>query len=995
MPSPRSLEPDRAKEFEEVFNQYAQEESPEEAKGSFHAHVLGKVLEDGKDRSLSTSQWAKPPTPKRRTLLVNRNNVKENDRPTTHRTPHPDGWVPPHMRQLNDVPSNTEAGTSSTQCEPMAKMEQGTGTAVESASQEKVIPSSNWASVAPVKVPTTVVEAKAGAIVRANDGARRNASKYLPAWLRGPGIEGAEDDSDSDSSSNDSSCEEENAGVLLCKSPEPPVVVNSSECHNEGIKKISGSNQTGKMASSLKHPIAEPNINASAHLPAPEDAATTLNTPAKQSSAGISPSKMGQEQSRLLSERQEYKRELQKNGESSSTIPEVAVRHPLTAATSTQAGNQTHTAANSQISTGQRPVVQPQVQGDRGEQAKVAKPPHLQAAPVKQNEAATPVKPVKPFKPVQPAQPAKAAEPSCPRDASVEQAHVATTPSHPKVEPVEQATTAKPSVQDQWGAGQLKLATAEEIIQAKAKLPIFQGGRYGHHTSKQAMDKTPVKARTSVWKQVKQEALADASLSKLITNTVHEQVEVKPMLPLSQLIAKNGLPPPADEIAVPPAGCFEVAQFDELGDFENPDLPDPSGPGGYREGYREGVRARQGDPPEDELGDWSGGFQPPPCDWANRAQETARMDYSWVPDHIDEWRQYTPSGPEVAIDVNEYAEEFKVGMSIDAINTCFLPTIHIRDTRPDHDNCENEERRLFTAEQNITRETKLMASRPKAPQVPIWRLLAGRDDAAMRAVEEERMANYVSPPNPNRPRMDMYLRPATVEDAAEIARIYNYYVVKTHIPEDQTPISVTDAAFLIEDAKKQELPFIVAIKGKLPSFGVDVLGRPTKPRKSMLPACEIVLGCIWVEAYNFGILGQRNGRSRRTATLQLYVDPQFTRKKVGFSLLDRMLFTLHPRYGFEDQHAWVNVDGDKMYIHEGYDKPNFHQIVFQLPVLSRNDPNLEGVTEFLKNKFWILEAARMHMFGRTHALNGELISWLDLVIFTGIVWQAESFGQIY
>lgn len=297
-------------------------------------------------------------------------------------------------------------------------------------------------------------------------------------------------------------------------------------------------------------------------------------------------------------------------------------------------------------------------------------------------------------------------------------------------------------------------------------------------------------------------------------------------------------------------------------------------------------------------------------------------------------------------------------------------------------NSENEQKRLhYTSQREIERRLK-----KQRKHLPTW-----EEAAAELATQEAEAIAYEPEPNRFAPKIDIYLRPATLSDALDVTKIYNYYICNTNIPEDQSPIFKGDAEFMIKNAQEDGLPFIVAIKGKAPVLH-DVQGRPVKNKKASLPACEVVGGFIFAEALNYNVKGNRKGRSRTTANLQLYVAPDSTRKGVGRNLLDHMLHSLKSTHSFENACDWLNVDNDKLYT-EGNLNPTFHQLMFQLPVLQKGDPYLEGVTQFLSQNNLFRQEARLFSVGRTAPEYGSP-KWLDLVYFQAQAWQSEAFGGL-
>jgi L-amino acid N-acyltransferase YncA len=236
-------------------------------------------------------------------------------------------------------------------------------------------------------------------------------------------------------------------------------------------------------------------------------------------------------------------------------------------------------------------------------------------------------------------------------------------------------------------------------------------------------------------------------------------------------------------------------------------------------------------------------------------------------------------------------------------------------------------------------------------------------------------------PNSFSPNVEVYLRPATVLDAPGIAEVYNFCVEKTHIPEDQVRTSNEDAKAMIIAAQNEQLPFIVAIKGKKPASH-DKQGRPGATNKATMPLYEAVVGFANAETFNYSFTGARNGRSRATTNLQLYVHVDYRRKGIGRNLLDRIVHILNPGYAYESACPWSNPGNSKA--NEAGGPGDWHQMIFQLPVLAKNDPNYKIVKDFLHKKFLFQEMARLRSVARTSTQQGPA-KWLDLVYF-----QAEA-----
>jgi ribosomal protein S18 acetylase RimI-like enzyme len=132
-----------------------------------------------------------------------------------------------------------------------------------------------------------------------------------------------------------------------------------------------------------------------------------------------------------------------------------------------------------------------------------------------------------------------------------------------------------------------------------------------------------------------------------------------------------------------------------------------------------------------------------------------------------------------------------------------------------------------------------------------------------------------------------------------IADIYNHYAQSPHsiVTEDQAAITEEDVAFLINHTKGEKLPIMVAVRGRMPLPSNKSQNQAPQNVKSPLPQFEGIIGFGYAETYCYGIGGGRAGRTRFTANIHFYVHPEYTGKKVGRSLLDRLIKSLSHGYG--------------------------------------------------------------------------------------------------
>jgi L-amino acid N-acyltransferase YncA len=232
----------------------------------------------------------------------------------------------------------------------------------------------------------------------------------------------------------------------------------------------------------------------------------------------------------------------------------------------------------------------------------------------------------------------------------------------------------------------------------------------------------------------------------------------------------------------------------------------------------------------------------------------------------------------------------------------------------------------------------------------------------------------------------MYARPVEMKDAQAIANIYNYYVVNSIIPEDQEPVTVADVENIINYCNYKKLPFIVGVKGTVPS-GKDVQGRPGKNAKIIMPQHDNVIGFACIEYSQVGFSGSNHGLHRFTADVKVYVDHKSTRKGVGSNLMDHLIHILHFAYAFKNGCEFVNPNNDPVYKTGG--SGMWHILNFRLPSQKKNDLDLMWISGWLKSKFAFYETARLKSWVRSSKAQGPC-KFLDVVILQAEALQAEE-----
>ncbi|TQS37923.1 hypothetical protein Golomagni_01583 [Golovinomyces magnicellulatus] len=387
---------------------------------------------------------------------------------------------------------------------------------------------------------------------------------------------------------------------------------------------------------------------------------------------------------------------------------------------------------------------------------------------------------------------------------------------------------------------------------------------------------------------------------------------------------------------------------------------------------KENVRASQGKDPALEHLDFAGERMPPPCDW-----EIGRpkFDNSFMDEYIVEWRAVRGASPDPT--GFEKSKEWLSGnFQVNDHSLVHAPNHQESIPTPGETEVVKFKRMNQTAvgaASEISKNEKRSAK--KKP--------SGRREQT----NSPRIVHVLPETSPFSPKIEMYLRPVIIEDSEQIAQIYNKHIAQGNITEDQEDISTGDAMRLIEKNKKEKLPFIVAVAGKVPKK-LNAHAEKNRKRYDTIPRSEKIIGFAFNERYRYGFSGSVEGRSRYTTNLQLFVDYEYQGKGVGRNLLDRLIHTLSTAYGYKKTCEFVNPECDKVYECEG--SGMWHQIQFQVPVLKQDDPDFDRIKKFLFSHFLIKEICRMKSTGRTNFKNGPA-KWMDTVIFQFETSQEGNF----
>ncbi|CZR54292.1 uncharacterized protein PAC_04175 [Phialocephala subalpina] len=374
------------------------------------------------------------------------------------------------------------------------------------------------------------------------------------------------------------------------------------------------------------------------------------------------------------------------------------------------------------------------------------------------------------------------------------------------------------------------------------------------------------------------------------------------------------------------------------------------------------VRRTQGEDATNELIDWDGKhWAPVPADWEN---DRANFTGAFVPNYIREWVQTTPAGKDVLVDTSK--EAFIHGKAPVDNDAMIAPLSH-PNLAPHPSPLDGD-----VPTKPATSDIAVMNAQRQAKSIK----------AAKKNLEANKKAFYQEienmPPTsaPFAPKVNTYLRPAEEKDAAGIAAVYNANVATSYHLEDHLPVTVEGVQWLIKDAK-DKFPFIVAINGSCPK--VHGMHNP-----------ERVIGFARVEAFEYGMTGAigRN-RSRGAGSCHLHVAPEFRRKLVGYNLMDRLLHMITRSHAYMEGAVWANPGQNKYDESEGCGL--WHQLFFKIAMFKGTDPVGQGVKDFLYQKFFFKETARLPSASRSQADPGPA-RFMDLVFLQREASSAGEFG---
>ncbi|KAK3369188.1 hypothetical protein B0T24DRAFT_533655 [Lasiosphaeria ovina] len=255
--------------------------------------------------------------------------------------------------------------------------------------------------------------------------------------------------------------------------------------------------------------------------------------------------------------------------------------------------------------------------------------------------------------------------------------------------------------------------------------------------------------------------------------------------------------------------------------------------------------------------------------------------------------------------------------------------------------------------------------------------------------------------NPITPRVTCYLRPAQTADMEAVARIYNWEVNNGLQALDSEPLAVEDFEKIFDTAQELGMPFLVAVSGSARDLHLDHKAVTYSPYRQILPdnrACSEkngkVLGFSYLSVWEPGLAGGGTGASRATAKIHVFVDHASRMKKIGFSLLDKLISSVSSRYSSESGYDFVDPSANPIYKHpiRNHNR-KYYQVYLNYFVKHKHrdqgleqeqtayDDDLKWVKSLLEEKLNFSEKIRFEATHCTAKARLGPVYWLDSVVF--------------
>jgi len=321
--------------------------------------------------------------------------------------------------------------------------------------------------------------------------------------------------------------------------------------------------------------------------------------------------------------------------------------------------------------------------------------------------------------------------------------------------------------------------------------------------------------------------------------------------------------------------------------------------GGDEEGAKHKLTPYERD---DQLAGWDGEWSPAPIDWDNRPQV---VEKHWNL-RTDDWWQRLPT-PQAWETVplailtstdNEVAPMSwaRTEMGEKPFSLWWREHTREPEVEPDAEpwfhlyECDLVLQPLSHPISNVTASDskKVSQAATAAERMEQWeksalkRHLEAQTRRRVKSPPPETFVPYVAPPNIHAPKVDIYLRAATITDLKQIMAIYNAFATDTVFVSDCQPLSMDLIRSRYTDVTENGLPWIVAV-----DKSQRLVGPKGGKTAKLSPREEHIVGFAFAEDHD-----DIKNMYRYTAEMEVYVRQGWERNGIAKCLVDRMMVTM-------------------------------------------------------------------------------------------------------
>lgn len=259
-----------------------------------------------------------------------------------------------------------------------------------------------------------------------------------------------------------------------------------------------------------------------------------------------------------------------------------------------------------------------------------------------------------------------------------------------------------------------------------------------------------------------------------------------------------------------------------------------------------------------------------------------------------------------------------------------------------------------------------------------------------------------SDPDSFAPRIACHVRPAIREDMEGVRDIYKWEVLNGLQALDTEPLCLAEWQAILKKTQDNKLPFVVVIHGPYRSQdGPPRAGYGPVPLNGLAGK---VLAFGFLTIRQPGLAGSFDGTSRMSAKAQVFVHPEYRRKKLGHICLDKLLSTISTRYATKGGYKFVNIGDNPTYNYPRHHDRKIYSVFVEhlVPrnrVLGTNrflpdETDLKWFERVVTSRYGFYNVGRLGATHRSRRTYEPSPIWLDTVMFEHMCQEGLDFTQI-